>query len=105
MKLATRRGGDALAIRDRYTGDPDDLFAVGNQRQHVAKMSRNVGVDQDVLEAFWLCEPQRAHPVTRLAAGDRQRKPNEVGVEVTNLVASLEGRPVAAAGFDGQAWR
>src|SRR5712671_2147265 len=70
-------------------------------------MSRNVGVDQDVLEAFWLREPQCTHPVARPAAADRQRRPDEVGVEVTDLVAGFEARRVAIAGFDGKArrWR
>src|SRR5690349_3725906 len=66
-------------------------------------MSRNVGVDQDVLEAFWLRQAQRAHPVAWLAAGDRQRKSDEVAVEVSDLVASLEGHRIAAAGCDDKA--
>ena len=103
MQLATRRRGDALVMRDRYTGDPDDLFGIGNQWKGVAKMSRDVGIDQDVLEAFWLRQPQSVHPITRLPAADRQRKPHEVGVEVTDLVAGFEGRSVAAARLDGKA--
>src|ERR1700737_105175 len=105
MKLATGRRGDALTLRDRYTGNPHDLFAVGNQGKHVAKMSRDMSVDQDVLEPFWLRQPQWAHPVAGLALADRERRPDEVGVKVTDRVAGFEGRRVAGAGCHRQVRR
>ena len=105
MKLVACRGGDALAVGDRHAGDPDDFFLVANERQRVTAMSRNMGVDQDVLEAFCLLEPEWAHSVAWLAAGDYQWQLDEVGIDMTDLVAGPETRRIAAAGFDGQPCR
>src|SRR2546421_10350133 len=105
MKLVSCRGGDALAVGDRHAGDPDDFFLVANERQRVTAMSRNMGVDQDVLEAFCLLEPEWAHSVAWLAAGDDQRQLGEGGIDMPGLGAGPENRRVAAAGFFGQACR
>jgi hypothetical protein len=100
VQLAACRGGDALALGDRNTGDPDDFSAVGNHREGVTEMSRNVGVDEDVLEPFGLLEPQRPHAVARPAGGDDQRQLDEVGIEVTDLVTGPEGGRITGAGRD-----
>jgi hypothetical protein len=65
-------------------------------------MSRDVGVDQDVLEAFGLRQAQWPHPVARPPDGDDQGQLDEVGIEVTDLVARPEGDRIAGARPDGQ---
>src|SRR2546423_6238354 len=98
MELALCRRRYALAFGHGYTWNPDDFLSVPDHRQAVTDLSRNVRIDQDVLQAFGLLEAQRAHPVARLAGGDSEGQPNEVGVEVPDPVAGLEDRGIAAAG-------
>src|ERR1700694_6214987 len=75
VQRAEWRGGDALALGDRNTGDPDDFLAVGNDGQGVTEMSRDVGVDQDVLEALGVLHPEWPHPVAGPAGGGAQGEP------------------------------
>src|SRR5207237_8368038 len=98
--LAGCRGPDALAVRDRDAGDPDDFFAVRNHGQAVTEMSRNMGVDQDVLQSFWRFLAERPHAVARVSGGHQKRQLDEVAIEVTDLVAGLEGRRITGAGRD-----
>src|SRR2546428_7343085 len=100
MELAACSGRNALALGNRYTGDPDDFFAVRDHRQAVTEMSRNMAVDQDVLQALRLTQPERAHAVTRPAGGDGQRQLDEIGIPAADLVAGLEGRWIANAGAE-----
>ena len=102
MKLVACSGRDALAIGNGYAGDPDDFFPVGNERQGVTLMSRNMGVDQNVLETLGLAEAERAHAVAGPAGSNHQRLADQVGVEVTHLSIGPEGCRIAAAGFDRQ---
>src|SRR5439155_5531460 len=100
VELVACRGGDALALRHRDAGDPDDFFAVRNHRQAVTEMSRNMGVDEDVLEPFGRPQAERPHPVAGLSGGHQQGQLDEVAVEVTDLVAGLERRGITGAGRD-----
>src|SRR5436190_80285 len=105
MELVPGRRRYALAFGHADALNPDDFLPVRDQRQAVTDLSRNMGVHQDVLYSLWLLEAQRAHPVARFAGGHRQRKPYEVRVEVTDRVASLEGRGIAGAGRGAHARR
>src|SRR2546429_965826 len=98
MELALCRRRYALAFGHRDARNPDDFLAVRNHRQAVTDLSRNMGINQDVLPPLGLLEAKRAHPVARFAGGDRKREAYAVRIEVGDLVASLEARGVAGAG-------
>src|SRR6266550_5744234 len=102
MKLVPCSGGDPLALGNGYAGDPDDFFPVGNERQDVTLLSRNMSVDEDVLETLGLAETERAHAVAWPAGSNHQRLLDQVGVEMTYVVIGPEGRRIAAADFDRQ---
>src|SRR5256714_3326055 len=102
MKLVSCGGGDALALGNGYAGDPDDFLLVANQGQGVTLMSRNMGVDENILETLGLPQPERAHAVARPPDRHHQRLLDEVAVEVTHLISGPEGCRIATAGFDPQ---
>src|SRR5437899_12827790 len=97
MELAPCRRRYALAFGHGDAWNPDDFLAVGDHRQVVTDLSRNMGTNQNVLQPLGLLEAQRAHPVARFAGGDRKGQPHEVRVEVGDLVASLEASGIAGA--------
>src|SRR5712664_3713258 len=68
-------------------------------------MSRNMGVDQDVLQPFGRLEAERSHPVAGPPGGDDERELDEVAIEVTDPVAGLERSGIAGAGRDHKARR
>ena len=71
MELAPCRQRYALAFGHGHARDPDDFLAVRDDRQAVTDLSRNVGVHEDILQPLGFLEAQGAHPVPRLAGGDR----------------------------------
>src|SRR2546430_4545095 len=101
MELASCRRRYALAFGHGDAWNPDDFLAVRDHRQAVTDLSRNMGVNQDVLQPLGLLEAERTHPVSRFTGGDRKGQPHEVCVEVSDLVAGLERCWIAAAG-DGR---
>ena len=103
MQLMGGLRPDALPFGNRYTRNPSDFFTVGNDRQAVPEMTRDVGVDQDVLQSFRRRQAEWPHAVAWLAGANGERRLHEVAVEMANLITGLEAGPVAATGGRGQA--
>src|SRR5438067_11372339 len=98
MELASGRRRYALAFGHGDAWNPDDFLAVRDHREAVTDLSRNMGINQDVLQPLGLLEAERTHPVARFAGADRKGQPHEVCVEVSDLVAGVERCCIAAAG-------
>src|SRR5947209_208799 len=102
MQLMGGLRPDALTFGNRYTRNPNDFFTVGNDRQAVPEMTRDVGVDQDVLHSFRRRQAEWPHAVAWLAGANGEGQLYEVAVEVANLITGLEACWVAATGGRNQ---
>src|SRR5438067_6768221 len=97
MQLVGGFGGYALAFGHGYARDPHDLVTIADDGQTVAQIPGHMGVDQDVLEAFWTGQAEGAHSIPGLAGGDSQRQGDEVGIEMTDRILGLEASGIATA--------
>src|SRR2546421_6230623 len=98
MQLMGSFWPDALPFGNRYARDPDDFFEIGNDRQIVTQVARDMGIDEDVLQSLRLRQAEWPHAVAWLAGAYRERQLHEVAVEMANLISGLEAGRVAATG-------